>query len=49
MNGYGKLAETTADDVIVAKLQTYKSVGLITAVTLRAEIGRFDRCRSGKQ
>jgi transposase len=44
-----RLAETTAEDAIVAKLQTYKGVGLITAVTLRAEIGRFDRFRSGKQ
>jgi len=41
--------ETTADDAIVTKLQTYKGVGLITVVTLRAEIGRFDRFRSGKQ
>jgi transposase len=44
-----RLIETTAEDAIVAKLQTYKGVGLITAVTLRAEIGRFDRFRSGKQ
>ena len=44
-----RLAETTAEDAIVAKLQTCKGVGLITAVTLRAEIGRFDRFRNGKQ
>lgn len=44
-----RLTETTAEDAVVAKLQTHKGVGLITAVTLRAEIGRFDRFRSGKQ
>jgi len=44
-----RLTETTAEDAVVSKLQTYKGVGLITAVTLRAEIGRFDRFRSGKQ
>lgn len=44
-----RLTETTTGDATVAKLLTYKGVGLITAVTLRAEIGRFDRFRSGKQ
>jgi len=44
-----RLTETTAEDAVVAKLQTHKGVRLITAVTLRAEIGRFDRFRSGKQ
>lgn len=44
-----RLIEATTTDAIVAQLQTYKGVGLITAVTLRAEIGRFDRFRSGKQ
>ena len=43
------LAEVTADDPIVQKLLSYKGVGLITAATMRAEIGRFDRFRTGKQ
>jgi len=38
-----------ADDPIVPKLQGLYGVGLITAVTLRAEVGRFDRFDSGKQ
>lgn len=44
-----RLAAVTAHDPIVAKLQEQPGVGLITAVTLRAEIGRFDRFRNGKQ
>ena len=28
---------------------TFHGIGLITAVTMRAEIGRFDRFQSGKQ
>jgi transposase len=44
-----RLAALTMDDPVVQKLLTLKGVGLITAVTLRAEIGRFDRFRSGKQ
>lgn len=43
------LEELTRDDPVVAKLLTLKGVGLITAVTLRAEIGRFDRFRTGSQ
>jgi transposase len=43
------LAEVTGDDPIVQKLLSYKGVGLITASTMRAEIGRFDRFRTGKQ
>ena len=31
------------------KLLTMSGIGLVTAVTLRAEIGRFDRFRTGKQ
>jgi transposase len=30
-------------------LLTLKGIGLVTAVTIRAEVGRFDRFRSGKQ
>ena len=44
-----RLGEATADDPVVEKLLTLKGVGLVTAVTLRAEIGRFDRFRNGKQ
>ncbi|MBI5085099.1 MAG: IS110 family transposase [Acidobacteria bacterium] len=44
-----RLVLVTRDDPVVRKLQTFKGVGLITAVTLRAEIGRFDRFRTGKQ
>lgn len=44
-----RLEELTRDDQLVQKLLTLKGVGLVTAVTLRAEIGRFDRFRSGKQ
>jgi transposase len=44
-----RLAKTTAKDQVVQKLLQQKGVGLITAVTLRAEIGRFDRFRKGKQ
>jgi transposase len=44
-----KLAEATCDDPVVRVLLAQEGVGLITAVTLRAEIGRFDRFRTGKQ
>lgn len=44
-----RLAATTADDPLVQKLLQSKGVGLVTACTLRAEIGRFDRFRTGKQ
>lgn len=44
-----RLEHQTQDDPLVQKLQTVKGIGLITAVTLRAEIGRFDRFRTGKQ
>ena len=43
------LARQTADDPLVQKLLTLKGIGLVTAVTIRAEIGRFDRFRTGKQ
>jgi transposase len=43
------LARQAAQDQLVQKLMTLKGVGLVTAVTIRAEIGRFDRFRSGKQ
>jgi len=43
------LAGLTADDPLVRYLLAVKGVGPVTAVTLRAEIGRFDRFRTGKQ
>lgn len=44
-----QITAMTAEDPIVAQLLTLPGVGLVTAVTLRAEIGRFDRFQSGKQ
>lgn len=44
-----RLRQLTADDHMVQALLAMKGIGLVTAVTLRAEIGRFDRFRSGKQ
>jgi transposase len=44
-----RLSAATADDPIVAKLLAQPGVGLVTAVTMRAEIGRFDRFDTGKQ
>ena len=36
-------------DALIALLMTLPGIGFLTAVTLRAEIGRFDRFASGKQ
>jgi transposase len=44
-----RLTEATADDLMVAALQKQAGIGPVTSWTLRAEIGRFDRFRSGKQ
>ena len=44
-----KIEAATAGDPIVAKLMSLPGVGLVTAVTMRAEIGRFDRFDTGKQ
>jgi transposase len=44
-----RFLEATQGDPIVAKLLQQPQVGLVTAVTLRAVIGRFDRFRKGKQ
>jgi transposase len=44
-----RLTRLTANDPQVQMLLGLQGVGLITAVTLRAEIGRFDRFRTGKQ
>jgi len=43
------LAQQTKQDPLVQKLLTLPGIGLVTAVTIRAEIGRFDRFRNGKQ
>jgi transposase len=44
-----RLQEQTREDAVVQKLLEYESVGLVTAVTIRAEVGHFDRFRTGKQ
>ena len=44
-----KITAVTASDPIMAKLLSLPGVGLVTAVTLRAEIGRFERFHTGKQ
>jgi len=44
-----QMEEATKDDKVVQKLATLSGIGMVTAVTLRAEIGRFDRFRTGKQ
>ena len=44
-----QLVKVVEGDGVVAKLMGLRGVGLITACGLRAEIGRFDRFRSGKQ
>jgi len=44
-----RISEAVADDLVVAKLMIMPGVGLVTAVTLRAEVGRFDRFDTGKQ
>jgi transposase len=44
-----RLQQWAADDAMVRKLMSFRGIGLITAVMMRAEIGRFDRFQSGKQ
>ena len=44
-----RLEEVTNDDSTVRWLRTIKGLGPVTAWTVRAEVGRFDRFRSGKQ
>jgi len=43
-----RLARGTADDPLVQALLAMRGIGLVTAATIRAEIGRFDRFRTGK-
>jgi transposase len=44
-----RFAQATQGDALVAKLLDEPDVGLVTAMGLRAVIGRFDRFRKGKQ
>jgi len=44
-----RLAEMTRDDPVVNKLLAMPGVGPVTAWTLRADVGRFDRFATGKQ
>lgn len=43
------LEELAGQDVIIRALLAIKGIGLVTACTLRAVVGRFDRFRNGKQ
>ena len=44
-----RLREYTREDPLVARLCEYNGIGLVTACSLRASVGRFDRFRTGKQ
>ena len=44
-----ELARWGQDDAVIQKLLALPGVGLVTAVTLRAEVGQFDRFQTGKQ
>jgi transposase len=44
-----RLEEATQADVLVQALLEQSGIGRVTAWTIRAEIGRFDRFRTGKQ
>ena len=44
-----RLKETASADSLTRWLLEQEGIGLVTAMTLRAEIGRFDRFRNGKQ
>jgi len=44
-----RLREATVKDAVVERLLGIKGVGEVTAWTMRALIGRFDRFRNGKQ
>lgn len=44
-----RMAQATADDADTQKLLAQPGIGLVTAVALRAEIGRFDRFKTSKQ
>lgn len=44
-----RIRQVIEDDPIVARLLALPGVGLVTAATLRAEVGRFERFDTGKQ
>lgn len=44
-----RMQEATKDDAVVQKLLDQTNVGLVTAMLLRAVVGRFDRFKNGKQ
>src|SRR5262245_25962574 len=44
-----RLGQVTQADTTAGWLRTLKAIGPVTAWTVRAEVGRFDRFRSGKQ
>ena len=44
-----EMEAATADDSVVQKLLDQPGIGTITAITMRALIGHFDRFRTGKQ
>jgi transposase len=44
-----ELFSRTTDDLVIKQLLRQPGIGLITAVTMRALTGRFDRFRTGKQ
>jgi len=43
------MMEDVAEDAVVKQLLLQPGIGMITAITMRALIGRFDRFRTGKQ
>ena len=45
----GQLKRWVESDAVIQKLLEFHGVGLVTAITMRAEIGCFDRFRTGKQ
>jgi transposase len=44
-----RIRQQVQDDPLVERLLALPGVGLVTATTLRAEVGRFDRFNTGKQ
>lgn len=44
-----RMQQTTQGDPVVQKLLEQAGIGLVTALLLRAVVGRFDRFQSGKQ
>jgi transposase len=44
-----RMEQATEGDVVVEKLKQQPGIGPVTAVTMRAVIGRFDRFETGKQ